>query len=75
MANPFLGLTMLVTLSDPPGAQVRGVVNSVVPGVSLTLKNGKEPASTSHPSHFFGSDVIVPTHPFTNGYTDIIVGT
>ena len=40
MAHAFIGLPMLVTLLDPPGAQVRGVVSSVVPGKSLTLRNG-----------------------------------
>ncbi len=41
MSNTFIGLTMLVTLSDPPGAQLRGVVSGIVPGESLTLRNGK----------------------------------
>lgn len=40
MAQSFIGLPMLVTLRDPPGAQLRGVVGSVVPGKSLTLVNG-----------------------------------
>jgi enhancer of mRNA-decapping protein 3 len=31
---------MLVTLSDPPGAQLRGVVSGIEPGKSLTLRNG-----------------------------------
>lgn len=40
MSNQFIGLTMLVTLNDPPGAQLRGVVSSIEPGKSLTLRNG-----------------------------------
>jgi enhancer of mRNA-decapping protein 3 len=40
MSNQFIGLTMLVTLNDPPGAQVRGTVSSIEPGKSLTLRNG-----------------------------------
>ena len=45
MSNQFVGLTMLVTLSSPPGAQLRGVVNSIEPGKSLTLRNGKTSSS------------------------------
>lgn len=33
---------MLVTLSSPPGAQLRGVVSGIEPGKSLTLRNGKQ---------------------------------
>jgi len=40
MSNQFIGLTMLVTLSSPLGAQLRGVVSSIEPGKSLTLRNG-----------------------------------
>jgi hypothetical protein len=40
MSNTFIGLTMLVTLNSPPGAQLRGVVIGIEPGKSLTLKNG-----------------------------------
>jgi len=40
MSNTFIGLTMLVTLNSPPGAQLRGVVSGIEPGKSLTLKNG-----------------------------------
>jgi hypothetical protein len=47
MSNQFIGLTMLVTLSSPPGAQLRGVVNSIEPGKSLTLRNGKPFSSSS----------------------------
>jgi hypothetical protein len=43
MSNTFIGLTMLVTLSSPPGAQLRGVVSGIEPGKSLTLRNGKTP--------------------------------
>jgi hypothetical protein len=32
---------MLVTLSSPPGAQLRGVVSGIEPGKTLTLRNGK----------------------------------
>ncbi|KAG9236597.1 YjeF N-terminal domain-containing protein [Amylocarpus encephaloides] len=39
MSNQFIGLTMLVTLSSPPGAQLRGVVSRIDPGQSLTLRN------------------------------------
>lgn len=46
MSNSFIGLTMLVTLSSPPGAQLRGVVSGIEPGKSLTLKNGSY--STPH---------------------------
>jgi hypothetical protein len=45
MSNQFIGLTMLVTLSSPPGAQLRGVVSSVEPGKSLTLRHGTKPAN------------------------------
>ncbi|KAH8667995.1 YjeF N-terminal domain-containing protein [Tricladium varicosporioides] len=45
MSNQFIGLTMLVTLSSPPGAQLRGVVNSIEPGKSLTLRNVTCPAN------------------------------
>lgn len=41
MSNQFIGLTMLVTLSSPYGAQLKGVVSSVVPGQSLTLRDGE----------------------------------
>lgn len=41
MSDHFIGLTMLVTLSSPPGAQLRGKVSSVVAGKSLTLRDGK----------------------------------
>jgi hypothetical protein len=43
MSNQFIGLTMLVTLSSPPGAQLRGIVSSVEPGKSLTLRHGTNP--------------------------------
>lgn len=42
MSNQFIGLTMLVTLSSPRGAQLRGIVDSIEPGKSLTLRNGKK---------------------------------
>jgi enhancer of mRNA-decapping protein 3 len=35
---------MLVTLSSPPGAQLRGVVSGIEPGKSLTLRNGTLPS-------------------------------
>lgn len=41
MSNQFIGLTMLVTLSSPAGAQLRGVVSGIEPGKTLTLRNGK----------------------------------
>jgi hypothetical protein len=41
MSKQFIGLTMLVTLNSPPGAQLRGVVSSIEPGMSLTLRHGK----------------------------------
>lgn len=40
MSDLFIGLTMLVTLSSPPGAQLRGKVSSVLAGQSLTLRDG-----------------------------------
>lgn len=40
MAEKFVGLTMLVTLSSPQDAQLRGRVSSVVAGQSLTLSDG-----------------------------------
>lgn len=40
MAEQFVGLTMLVTLSSPLDAQLRGRVSSVVAGQSLTLSDG-----------------------------------
>jgi enhancer of mRNA-decapping protein 3 len=40
MSDQFIGLTMLVTLSAPPGAQLRGRVSSIVAGQSLTLRDG-----------------------------------
>ena len=40
MAEQFVGLTMLVTLSSPLDAQLRGRVSSVVAGKSLTLSDG-----------------------------------
>jgi hypothetical protein len=43
MSNQFIGLTMLVTLNSPPGAQLRGIVSSVEPGKSLTLRHGTNP--------------------------------
>ncbi|OBT48958.1 hypothetical protein VE00_00647 [Pseudogymnoascus sp. WSF 3629] len=39
MAEQFVGLTMLVTLSSPLDAQLRGRVSSVVAGQSLTLSD------------------------------------
>jgi hypothetical protein len=48
MSNTFIGLTMLVTLSSPPGAQLRGVVSGIEPGKSLTLRNGG--LSFDHPA-------------------------
>lgn len=41
MAAHFVGLSMLVTLNAPPGLQLRGIVSNVVPGESLTLRDGK----------------------------------
>lgn len=40
MAEAFLGLHMLVTLSVPPGTQLQGKVSSIVAGQSLTLRDG-----------------------------------
>ncbi|TQS34869.1 hypothetical protein Golomagni_04731 [Golovinomyces magnicellulatus] len=39
MASNFVGLCMLVTLTSPPGAQVRGIVSRIEPGKSLTLRD------------------------------------
>jgi len=68
MSNQFIGLTMLVTLSSPPGAQLRGIVDSIEPGKSLTLRNGMNP-SPSIPIPFrhlqlliFGNIVTCPAN-------------
>ncbi|KAH8599624.1 YjeF N-terminal domain-containing protein [Bisporella sp. PMI_857] len=45
MSNQFIGLTMLVTLHSPVGAQLRGIVSSLEPGKSLTLRDVTAPAS------------------------------
>lgn len=42
----FIGLQMVVTLRNPPGAQLKGTVSEVTPGQSLVLSNGK--ISVSH---------------------------
>jgi hypothetical protein len=47
MSDAFIGLTMLVTLSSPPGAQLRGTVSSIEAGKSLTLRNGTKLLSAS----------------------------
>ncbi|KAH8801686.1 YjeF N-terminal domain-containing protein [Xylogone sp. PMI_703] len=52
MSNQFIGLTMLVTLSSPYGAQLRGTVSSVVPGQSLTLRDVLSPATGKHIPEF-----------------------
>ena len=41
MAAQFIGLTVLVNLSEPAGERVRGKVKDVGPGSQLTLTNGK----------------------------------
>ncbi|RDW88692.1 hypothetical protein BP6252_00724 [Coleophoma cylindrospora] len=43
MASQFIGLTMLVTLNNPHGLQLRGTVSSVEPGKSLTLRHVTNP--------------------------------
>ncbi|TAQ90625.1 hypothetical protein B7494_g1036 [Chlorociboria aeruginascens] len=43
---------MLVTLSSPPGAQLRGVVSSIEPGKSLTLRNVTCPANGKYLPEF-----------------------
>ncbi|CZT01097.1 related to EDC3 Enhancer of mRNA DeCapping [Rhynchosporium agropyri] len=52
MSNSFIGLTMLVTLKDPPGAQLRGVVKHIEPGVGLTLLNVICPANGKYVPEF-----------------------
>ncbi|KUJ21981.1 YjeF N-terminal domain-like protein [Mollisia scopiformis] len=52
MSNAFIGLTMLVTLSSPPGAQLRGVVSGIEPGKSLTLRNVTCPANGKYVPEF-----------------------
>ncbi|KAF4633112.1 hypothetical protein G7Y89_g5005 [Cudoniella acicularis] len=52
MSNQFIGLTMLVTLSSPPGAQLRGIVNSIEPGKSLTLRDVTCPANGKYVPEF-----------------------
>lgn len=74
MSNTFIGLTMLVTLNSPPGAQLRGVVSGIEPGKSLTLKNVTCPANGKYVPEFMihaneivelveaGSENVVPTN-------------
>lgn len=45
MADQFLGMTVLVTLIDPRGAQLRGIVDSIIPKVSLTLRDVSSPST------------------------------
>ncbi|TVY46715.1 Enhancer of mRNA-decapping protein 3 [Lachnellula cervina] len=52
MSNQFIGLTMLVTLSSPPGAQLRGIVDSIEAGKSLTLRNVTCPANGKYVPEF-----------------------
>ncbi|RAL68474.1 hypothetical protein DID88_007202 [Monilinia fructigena] len=52
MSNQFIGLTMLVTLSSPPGAQLRGTVCSIVPGESLTLREVTCPSNGKYVPEF-----------------------
>ncbi|KAM3083793.1 enhancer of mRNA decapping [Clarireedia jacksonii] len=52
MSNQFIGLTMLVTLSSPPGAQLRGVVSGIEPGKTLTLRNVTCPANGKYVPEF-----------------------
>ncbi|CAG8958067.1 hypothetical protein HYFRA_00000411 [Hymenoscyphus fraxineus] len=48
----FIGLTMLVTLSVPPGAQLRGVVSGIDPGKSLTLRDVTCPSNGKYVAEF-----------------------
>ncbi|TVY73228.1 Enhancer of mRNA-decapping protein [Lachnellula suecica] len=52
MSNQFIGLTMLVTLSSPPGAQLRGTVSGIEQGKSLTLRNVTCPANGKYVPEF-----------------------
>ncbi|KAI6715788.1 hypothetical protein PZA11_006093 [Diplocarpon coronariae] len=52
MSNSFIGLTMLVSLSTPPGAQLRGIVQGIEPGKSLTLRNVTCPANGKYVHEF-----------------------
>ncbi|PBP27853.1 DFDF domain-containing protein [Diplocarpon rosae] len=60
MSNSFIGLTMLVTLSTPPGAQLRGIVQGIEPGKSLTLRNVTCPANGKYVHEFTikASDIV-----------------
>ena len=41
MAARFIGLTVRVTLTEPKGQQIRGVVKDVGAGSQLTLSDGR----------------------------------
>jgi enhancer of mRNA-decapping protein 3 len=41
MASEFIGYTILVTLSDPPNAQIQGIVANVI-DQKLHLQDGKD---------------------------------
>jgi enhancer of mRNA-decapping protein 3 len=43
MASEFIGYTILVTLSNPPNAQIQGVVSNVI-DQKLHLQDGMSPA-------------------------------
>jgi hypothetical protein len=42
MATEFIGYTVLVTLREPPNAQIQGVVSDVI-NQKLFLRNGRNP--------------------------------
>ncbi|QSZ37198.1 hypothetical protein DSL72_009292 [Monilinia vaccinii-corymbosi] len=52
MSNQFIGLTMLVTLGSPPGAQLQGTVCSIEPGKSLTLRDVTCPSNGKYVPEF-----------------------
>lgn len=66
MAEAFLGLNMLVTLSSPPDAQLRGKVSSIVAGQSLTLRDGMH---WSHTNIMSCRQVVLSTSSCDASYT------
>ncbi|SZF02395.1 unnamed protein product [Blumeria hordei] len=52
MSNNFIGLIMIVTLTSPSGAQLKGVVSGIEPGRSLTLRDVTCPATGKYISEF-----------------------
>ncbi|KAL9611112.1 MAG: hypothetical protein Q9167_004245 [Letrouitia subvulpina] len=68
-ASEFIGMTVAVILKDPPNAQIRGLVQAVVEGHSLRLKNGQclsetkllqEPLAHSFAATWVSTGVLTP---------------